>query len=98
MTTNVPGPQVAAVPRRPADARGASRTCRSAGHVRVGVAIYSYDGGLGFGVTGDYDTAPDIGVLCAGIEHGMGELLAMARATPPRARRRARRTERGAAG
>ena len=25
---------------------------------------------LSFGVSGDYDTAPDIGVLCAGIERG----------------------------
>ena len=30
---------------------------------------------LNFGVTGDYDTAPDIGVLCAGIEDGMEELV-----------------------
>ena len=44
------------------------------GHVRVGVAIYSYDGHVGFGVTGDYDTAPDIDVLCAGIEDGMAQL------------------------
>ena len=52
------------------------------GHVRCGVAIYSYDGSLGFGVTGDYDTAPDVGVLAAGIERGMGELVAAASATP----------------
>jgi hypothetical protein len=50
------------------------------GNVRVGVAIYSYDGGLGFGITGDYDEAPDISVLSAGIERGMAELLAAARA------------------
>ena len=30
------------------------------GHVRIGVAIFSYDGALTFGVTGDYDTAADI--------------------------------------
>ena len=46
------------------------------GHVRVGVAIFSYDGALDFGVTGDYDTAPDIEVLCDGIEAGIEELLA----------------------
>ena len=50
-----------------------------AGHVRVGVAICSYDGMLGFGVTGDYDTAPDIGLVCAGIERDLGVLLAAAR-------------------
>ena len=45
------------------------------GHVRVGVAIFSYDGGINFGVTGDFDTAPDIEVLCDGIERGVAELL-----------------------
>jgi len=45
------------------------------GHVRVGVAIFSYDGALTFGVTGDYDTAADIQVLCEGIEGAMADLL-----------------------
>jgi diacylglycerol O-acyltransferase len=49
-----------------------------AGSVRVGVAIFSYDGQVNFGVTGDYDTAPDIDVLCHGIEDGMAELLKVA--------------------
>jgi diacylglycerol O-acyltransferase / wax synthase len=46
-----------------------------AGHVRIGVAIFSYDGGLTFGVTGDYDEAPDIDLLCRGIEQSMRELV-----------------------
>jgi hypothetical protein len=54
-----------------------------AGHVRVGVAIYSYDGGLYFGVTGDHANARDIHVLCAGIERGMAALLAAARGRQP---------------
>jgi hypothetical protein len=33
---------------------------------------------LNFGVTGDYDTAHDIGVLCRGVEDGMSELLKLA--------------------
>ena len=45
------------------------------GSVRVGVAIFSYDGKINFGVTGDRDTAPDIDVLCNGIEHGIEELM-----------------------
>ena len=28
-----------------------------------------------FGITGDYDSAPDIGVLARGIENGVAELL-----------------------
>ena len=69
-----------------------SPSCHSAGHVRVGVAIFSYDGALNFGVTGDYENAPDIRVLCDGIEDGMSELLAAAQPagpTRPRSRQRA---------
>jgi diacylglycerol O-acyltransferase len=95
VTTNVPGPQVALylAGRRMLET---FPYVPLGGHVRIGVAIYSYDGGLGFGVTGDYDAAPDIGVLCAGIERAVGDLLSAARAdaSPPR---RARRPARGAA-
>ncbi|HSD80243.1 MAG TPA: WS/DGAT domain-containing protein, partial [Solirubrobacteraceae bacterium] len=82
VTTNVPGPQIPlyVVGRRMLES---FPYVPLGGHVRVGIAIYSYDGGLGFGVTGDYDTAPDIHVLCAGIEHGMEALLAAARAREP---------------
>jgi hypothetical protein len=47
------------------------------GSIRIVVAIFSYDGGLYFGVTGDYDGAPDIDVLTAGITRGMEGLLAL---------------------
>jgi diacylglycerol O-acyltransferase len=46
------------------------------GWVRIGVAIFSYEGQLNFGVTGDWETAPDIQILCAGIEEGVAELRA----------------------
>jgi diacylglycerol O-acyltransferase len=46
-----------------------------AGSVRIGIAIFSYAGELGFGVTGDYETASDIDILCHGIEEGIEELL-----------------------
>jgi diacylglycerol O-acyltransferase len=49
-----------------------------AGSVRIGIAIFSYDGTLNFGVTGDYDSATDIGVLADGIESGLAELLRIA--------------------
>jgi diacylglycerol O-acyltransferase len=48
------------------------------GSIRIVVAIFSYDGGLYFGVTGDYDGARDIDVLTGGIERGMQDLLAIA--------------------
>jgi WS/DGAT/MGAT family acyltransferase len=77
VTTNVPGPQI------PLYASG-QRLLECfpyvplAGTVSVGVAIFSYDGALNFGVTGDYDKAPDIDVLCRGIEDGVQQLLAAA--------------------
>jgi WS/DGAT/MGAT family acyltransferase len=74
VTTNVPGPQ------RPLYAAGrrmltAMPYVPLGSYVRIGVAIFSYIGQLNFGVTGDYETAPDIDVLCAGIEEGMQELV-----------------------
>ncbi len=101
VTTNVPGPQ------RPLYA-GGRRLLECfpyvpiAGHVRIGVAIFSYNGALTFGVTGDYDQAPDIAVLCAGIEQSMCELLsaaeryARARAGGHQAGAKATRRARGA--
>jgi WS/DGAT/MGAT family acyltransferase len=75
-TTNVPGPQ------QPVQTLG-RRMLESypfvpvVGSIRIVVAIFSYDGGLYFGVTGDYDGAPDIDVLTSGIERAMDELLAL---------------------
>jgi diacylglycerol O-acyltransferase len=86
VTTNVPGPQypLYAAGRRMLEA---FPYVPLGGHVRVGVAIFSYDGALTFGVTGDYDTAADIDVLCGGTERAMTELVELAR-------RRARRPSR----
>lgn len=75
VTTNVPGPthtlyaaerqMLTAYPYVPL-----------AGSVRIGVAIFSYGGFLTFGITGDYDTAPDIDILASGIQAGIADLLA----------------------
>jgi diacylglycerol O-acyltransferase / wax synthase len=77
VTTNVPGPQLplyvlgrrmlTAYPYVPLGAQ-----------CRIAVAIFSYDGQVNFGVTGDYDTAADIDVLSRGIEDGMAELVGLA--------------------
>jgi WS/DGAT/MGAT family acyltransferase len=87
VTTNVPGPQY---PLYLAQRRMLEvfPFVPLGGHVRVGVAIFSYDGGINFGVTGDRDTAPDIGVLCGGIERSVAELLGASSPKP----------EKGAAG
>jgi hypothetical protein len=76
--TNVPGPQ------QPLQTLG----CRLLesfpfvpliGQVRISIAIFSYDGGLYFGVTGDYESSSDIDILTAGVEHSMAQLLAAVR-------------------
>jgi diacylglycerol O-acyltransferase / wax synthase len=76
--TNVPGPQ------HPLYFAG-RRLLESApfipvlGSVRTVIGIFSYDGHLYFGITGDYDSVPDIDVLRRGIEAGVEELVAAAR-------------------
>ncbi len=90
VTTNVPGPQypLYAAGRRMLEA---FPYVPLGGHVRVGVAIFSYDGALTFGVTGDYDTAPDLEVLCGGIEQALAELVEIAAPPVPRAHAASRR-------
>jgi diacylglycerol O-acyltransferase / wax synthase len=75
-TTNVPGPQepVQTLGRRMLESYPFVPVV---GSIRIVVAIFSYDGGLYFGITGDYDGAPDIDVLTAGIKRGMTDLLAL---------------------
>ena len=75
VVSNVPGPQVplyalgrkvlAAYPSPPIFPVGA----------RMGVAVFSYDGGLHFGLIADYSTVPDLHVLRDGIRAGLDELL-----------------------
>jgi len=81
VTTNVPGP------REPLYALG--RRCVEiipyvpiASRLRIGVSMFTYAGALTFGITGDYDTAPDVWTLAEGIETGMAELVAAAAERP----------------
>jgi diacylglycerol O-acyltransferase / wax synthase len=78
-TTNVPGPQhpVHTLGRRMLESYPFVPVV---GSIRIVVAIFSYDGGLYFGVTGDYDGAPDIDVLTTGIERAMEDLIELAAA------------------
>ena len=74
VTTNVPGPQF------PLYAAG-RKMIRAfpyvplGGQMRIGIAIFSYDGEVNFGITGDYDTTADLDVLTAGIEDGMAQMV-----------------------
>jgi diacylglycerol O-acyltransferase / wax synthase len=75
--TNVPGPQI------PLYAYGARLreihpVVPLAAEHSVGIAIFSYDGLVTFGVIADSESTPDIGVLTDGIEEGIEELLVLA--------------------
>jgi hypothetical protein len=45
----------------------------------LAIAIMSYNGGLDFGLLGDYDALPDIEVIADGIAESLAELLAIVR-------------------
>ena len=84
VTTNVPGPQF------PLYAFG----CRMlhaypyvpiADRLRVGVAMFSYNGEFSFGVTSDAETTPDADVLIDGIVCGIQALVERARGERQRA-------------
>ncbi len=75
VTTNVPGPQfpLYCLGRRMVEYHPFVPITHG---VRVGTAILSYDGRVSFGITGDYDTVPDVAVLADGIVEGIEQLLA----------------------
>ncbi|MBW3665501.1 MAG: wax ester/triacylglycerol synthase family O-acyltransferase [Actinobacteria bacterium] len=90
-TTNVPGPQQTLyfAGRRLLES---GPLIPLAGGVRIVVGIFSYDGTLTFGITGDYATASDVDVLARGIEAGLRELLDRSRSSDRPAGRRPRRS------
>jgi len=76
VTTNIPGPQ------QPWFLHGRRMLelfpyVPCGGHMRAIVAIYSYDGNLAFGITGDAPHAGDLELLTDGIEAEMEALLAI---------------------
>ncbi len=73
VVTNVPGPQI------PLYTLGREMSevypvLPLADNTTLGVALLSYNGTIGFGLLGDYDTAPDLAVLAEGIEKSIAEL------------------------
>jgi diacylglycerol O-acyltransferase len=73
VTTNVPGPPKAlyALGRELVEYLPFVPLAQG---VRIGVAILSYNGGVRFGVTADYDTVPEVEWFCQRIEAGVAEL------------------------
>jgi diacylglycerol O-acyltransferase / wax synthase len=73
VTTNVPGP------RRPLYVLGRPLTelhpyVPIGNAVRISIAIVSYVDSVSFGITADYESAPDLDVFTAGIGRGLAEL------------------------
>jgi diacylglycerol O-acyltransferase / wax synthase len=74
VVTNVPGPQI------PLYSMGRQMlevypVVPLSDNTTIGIALLSYNGEIGFGLLGDYDAAPDLGVLAEGIEKSIAELL-----------------------
>lgn len=82
VVTNVPGPQFPLY----AGGRKLEELYPYVGlgpGMRINVAVLSYDGGVGFGVTGDWETAPDLAILRRGIVDALEALLETVGAAPP---------------
>ncbi len=82
LTTNVPGPRVPVylAGRR---VQAMFPIIPVAGHTRITTGIFSYDGSLHIGVTGDGEHAADVDVLAAGIRDGVAELASLAASAAP---------------
>jgi WS/DGAT/MGAT family acyltransferase len=85
VTTNVPGPQfpLYCLGRELIEYRPYVPIFHG---VRVSTAILSYHGNLYFGVTGDYETAPDVEILASGASRHIDQLCERAIAVDPRCR------------
>lgn len=78
LVTNVPGPQfpLYVLGRRLRDLFPIAFLPKN--HA-LAVAIMSYDGGIDFGLLGDYDAMPDLDALAADVEASLAELVTAAR-------------------
>jgi diacylglycerol O-acyltransferase len=83
IVTNIPGPQVPlyVLGRRLVDLYPVAFLPEN--HA-LAIAIMSYNGGIDYGLLGDYDALPDIDVIAEGIETSLAELLSAARGKAPK--------------
>src|SRR4030095_3922559 len=84
IVTNVPGPQVPlyVLGRELQDVFPVAFLPEN--HA-LAIAIISYNGGIDFGLLGDYDAMEDIDLLATAVSESLGELLAAAQAAEARA-------------
>src|SRR5947209_7061235 len=98
LVTNIPGPQfpLYGLGRRLEDLFPLAFLPKN--HA-LAVAIMSYDGGIDYGLLGDYDALPDIDVIADGIDAALRELLdAAPRQAPTPERKPSRRDDNGSNG
>jgi WS/DGAT/MGAT family acyltransferase len=91
IVTNIPGPQVPlyVLGRKLEDLFPVAFLPEN--HA-LAIAIMSYNGGIDYGLLGDYDALPDIDVVAAGIDEALQELLSVARGDQAHARKRPARS------
>jgi WS/DGAT/MGAT family acyltransferase len=91
IVTNIPGPQVPLylLGRKLEDLFPIAFLPENHG---LAIAVMSYNGGIDYGLLGDYDAMPDIEVVAEGIENALQELLAIARGDAAGSRPRAARS------
>src|ERR1700712_825601 len=80
LVTNVPGPQLPLymVGRRLREIFPIAFLPNGHG---LAIAVFSYDGKLGFGLLADFDTIPDVDVIAEGVTRSLEELVALAKQT-----------------
>jgi hypothetical protein len=85
IVTNIPGPQMPlyVLGRQLQDLFPVAFLPEDHG---LAIAIMSYNGGLDYGLLGDYDAMPDINLVAESIDAALAELLAAARGKPARER------------
>ena len=85
VVTNIPGPQSQLyLLGRPL--RRVFPVVPLAQNLALGIAVVSYNGHLGFGLTGDYDALPDLDDIAAALARSLDELSTAAGAAGGRRR------------
>jgi diacylglycerol O-acyltransferase / wax synthase len=85
IVTNIPGPQLPLF-LLGRELRDLFPIAFLPDHHALAIAIMSYNGGIEYGLLGDYDALPDIGLIAEGLEASLQELLQAANgkaARPP---------------
>jgi len=77
VVTNVPGPQFPLYSMG-REMKEVYPVVPLTNNTTIGVALFSYNGVICWGILGDYDAAKDIGVLAEGIEKSVAELMSVA--------------------